>query len=55
MSEEVSVVVGIRIRPFNDREKKLGATCCVDTDGNTTILNANEDDPKAREPKKIHV
>jgi len=53
MSEEVSVVVGIRVRPFSEREKKLGATCCVETDGNTTILQAVDDDPKAREPKKF--
>mmetsp|Transcript_54861 Transcript_54861/g.158708 ORF Transcript_54861/g.158708 Transcript_54861/m.158708 type:complete len:993 (+) Transcript_54861:204-3182(+) len=38
MSEECSVQVGIRIRPFNDREKKLGAQLCVDVDGATTIL-----------------
>mmetsp|Transcript_59294 Transcript_59294/g.94120 ORF Transcript_59294/g.94120 Transcript_59294/m.94120 type:complete len:1093 (+) Transcript_59294:45-3323(+) len=35
---ESSVQVGIRIRPFNDREKNLGAKLCVDMDGIKTIL-----------------
>lgn len=38
MAEECSVVVGVRIRPFNDREKTLNAQLCVDVDGPTTIL-----------------
>eukprot|EP00440_Ansanella_granifera_P069933 gb/GFBE01075873.1/.p1 GENE.gb/GFBE01075873.1/~~gb/GFBE01075873.1/.p1 ORF type:complete len:1110 (+),score=352.30 gb/GFBE01075873.1/:1-3330(+) len=38
MSEECSVAVGVRIRPFNDREKALNAQLCVDVDGPTTIL-----------------
>ncbi|CAK9004239.1 unnamed protein product [Durusdinium trenchii] len=38
MAEECSVVVGVRIRPFNDREKALNAQLCVDVDGPTTIL-----------------
>lgn len=38
MSEGESVMVGMRIRPFNDREKKLGAQLCVDVDGATTLL-----------------
>lgn len=35
---ECSVQVGIRIRPFNEREKALGAKLCVDMDGPKTIL-----------------
>jgi len=61
MAEDCAVQVGIRIRPFNEREKKLGAELCVDVDGPTTILQvppeANETDldGKARisEPKKF--
>jgi hypothetical protein len=42
MAEDCSVQVGIRIRPFNEREKKLGATVCVDVDGPATIIQPPE-------------
>jgi len=44
MSE--SVVVGVRVRPFNEREKDLNAELCIEMDGPTTIiknLKAGED------------
>jgi len=54
MSEEVSVAVGIRIRPFNEREKKLGAQLCVDVQGATTILqDLVGDGGKTKDPKKF--
>lgn len=33
-----AVVVGVRVRPFNDREKGLNATVCIDMQGKTTII-----------------
>jgi kinesin family member 13 len=37
---ETSVKVAVRVRPFNEREIKLGAECCIRMDGNkTTIIN----------------
>eukprot|EP00928_Gymnodinium_smaydae_P029886 TRINITY_DN22381_c0_g4_i1.p1 TRINITY_DN22381_c0_g4~~TRINITY_DN22381_c0_g4_i1.p1 ORF type:complete len:787 (+),score=149.03 TRINITY_DN22381_c0_g4_i1:214-2574(+) len=33
-----SVVVGVRVRPFNDREKALKATLCIDMVGPKTII-----------------
>mmetsp|Transcript_115556 Transcript_115556/g.327465 ORF Transcript_115556/g.327465 Transcript_115556/m.327465 type:complete len:1101 (-) Transcript_115556:158-3460(-) len=35
---ECSVMVGVRIRPFNDREKNLNAKLCVAMEGPKTIL-----------------
>jgi len=37
-----AVVVGVRVRPFNAREKGLGATCCVTMDGATTQIKSDE-------------
>jgi len=57
MSEECGVAVGIRIRPFNERERKLGAQLCVDVDGPATILqnppDVAEADGKGKEAKKF--
>jgi len=57
MAEECSVAVGVRIRPFNEREKKLGAQLCVDVDGATTILQNPPDvaaeSGKGQEAKKF--
>mmetsp|Transcript_104254 Transcript_104254/g.185262 ORF Transcript_104254/g.185262 Transcript_104254/m.185262 type:complete len:1108 (+) Transcript_104254:58-3381(+) len=57
MSEEVSVAVGVRIRPFNDRERGLNAQLCVDMDGPMTILQnppeLAEESGKGKEPKKF--
>jgi hypothetical protein len=36
MSE--NIVVAVRVRPFNEREKALSAKCCVDMVGNSTIV-----------------
>mmetsp|Transcript_74441 Transcript_74441/g.230919 ORF Transcript_74441/g.230919 Transcript_74441/m.230919 type:complete len:772 (-) Transcript_74441:87-2402(-) len=33
-----SVAVGVRVRPFNDRERALKAELCIDMDGPRTIL-----------------
>eukprot|EP00419_Tripos_fusus_P054852 CAMPEP_0172805932 /NCGR_PEP_ID=MMETSP1075-20121228/6022_1 /TAXON_ID=2916 /ORGANISM="Ceratium fusus, Strain PA161109" /LENGTH=769 /DNA_ID=CAMNT_0013644645 /DNA_START=75 /DNA_END=2384 /DNA_ORIENTATION=- len=43
-----SVVVGVRVRPFNEREKNLGAQLCVQMDGPTTSMlnvSSKEADP----------
>eukprot|EP00931_Biecheleriopsis_adriatica_P076794 TRINITY_DN5046_c0_g1_i1.p1 TRINITY_DN5046_c0_g1~~TRINITY_DN5046_c0_g1_i1.p1 ORF type:complete len:1104 (-),score=351.24 TRINITY_DN5046_c0_g1_i1:229-3540(-) len=57
MSEECSVAVGVRIRPFNDREKALNAQLCVDVDGATTILQnppeLADESGKGKEAKKF--
>jgi len=37
-----AVVVGVRVRPFNDREKGLGATCCVRMQGPNTEIKADD-------------
>lgn len=34
----MSVIVGVRVRPFNTRETKLNTTLCVEMDGKQTIL-----------------
>ncbi len=34
----MSVKVAVRVRPFNEREKKLGCECIVDMQDPTTIL-----------------
>jgi len=57
------VQVGVRIRPFNDREKKLGAELCIEMQGPMTIitpppdLEAKDDlglgKGREREPKKF--
>eukprot|EP00927_Polykrikos_kofoidii_P002368 TRINITY_DN10934_c0_g1_i2.p1 TRINITY_DN10934_c0_g1~~TRINITY_DN10934_c0_g1_i2.p1 ORF type:complete len:883 (+),score=143.46 TRINITY_DN10934_c0_g1_i2:35-2650(+) len=33
-----SVVVGVRIRPFNQREEELGAELCIEMDEHTTVI-----------------
>lgn len=56
MAEDCSVQVGIRIRPFNSREKGLGATCCIETEGPQTIahdLSPPEEGKGPKEPKKF--
>ncbi|CAE8640299.1 unnamed protein product, partial [Polarella glacialis] len=54
---EVSVAVGVRIRPFNDREKALNAQLCIDVDGPTTIIqnppDVAEETGKGKEPKRF--
>eukprot|EP00929_Paragymnodinium_shiwhaense_P051386 TRINITY_DN2586_c1_g2_i1.p1 TRINITY_DN2586_c1_g2~~TRINITY_DN2586_c1_g2_i1.p1 ORF type:complete len:863 (+),score=233.35 TRINITY_DN2586_c1_g2_i1:167-2755(+) len=37
---ETSVCVGVRVRPFNDRETKLKAELCIEMVGPTTIITA---------------
>jgi len=34
----MSVVVAVRVRPFNLREKKLNTSLCVNMEGKKTIL-----------------
>jgi kinesin family protein 13 len=41
----MSVKVGVRVRPFNQREQELGCKLCVEMVGNTTRL-LDVDDPK---------
>ncbi|CAE7269061.1 KIF13A [Symbiodinium microadriaticum] len=56
MAEECSVAVGVRIRPFNDRERALNAQLCVEVDGPTTILQVPPEVAEAgknKEPKKF--
>mmetsp|Transcript_86459 Transcript_86459/g.241963 ORF Transcript_86459/g.241963 Transcript_86459/m.241963 type:complete len:1156 (+) Transcript_86459:114-3581(+) len=56
MSEECGVMVGVRIRPFNQRENDLSAQLCVQVDGATTILNPppeETDDPKKKEVRRF--
>lgn len=47
--------VGIRIRPFNDREQKLNAQLCIDMVGPMTILNPPEttEEGRQKEVKKF--
>lgn len=33
-----SVVVGVRVRPFNERELGLNADCCIEMNGPTTVI-----------------
>ena len=41
--EEENLKVAVRVRPFNDREKKRAARLIVDMNGNTTkITNPND-------------
>eukprot|EP00929_Paragymnodinium_shiwhaense_P046981 TRINITY_DN23869_c0_g1_i3.p1 TRINITY_DN23869_c0_g1~~TRINITY_DN23869_c0_g1_i3.p1 ORF type:complete len:1005 (-),score=300.47 TRINITY_DN23869_c0_g1_i3:207-3221(-) len=57
MPEETAVAVGVRIRPFNQRELDLGACLCVQVEDTTTILNpppgGQDDGGKRREPKRF--
>lgn len=34
----MSVKVGVRVRPFNERESKLNAVCCIRMDGQKTTI-----------------
>jgi len=52
------VMVGVRIRPFNGREKSLSAQLCLDVDGATTIIQqppevAEAEGGKGKDPKKF--
>eukprot|EP00927_Polykrikos_kofoidii_P022755 TRINITY_DN2114_c0_g1_i1.p1 TRINITY_DN2114_c0_g1~~TRINITY_DN2114_c0_g1_i1.p1 ORF type:complete len:1118 (+),score=270.95 TRINITY_DN2114_c0_g1_i1:165-3518(+) len=54
MTDECGVAVGVRIRPFNQREKDLGAKLCVSVEGATTTLlppPPEKDEPKKEEKK----
>eukprot|EP00929_Paragymnodinium_shiwhaense_P051397 TRINITY_DN2586_c1_g4_i1.p1 TRINITY_DN2586_c1_g4~~TRINITY_DN2586_c1_g4_i1.p1 ORF type:complete len:1134 (+),score=428.70 TRINITY_DN2586_c1_g4_i1:175-3576(+) len=56
MSEECGVMVGVRVRPFNQREKDLNAVLCVEMNGPQTVLNPpplEKQDEKAKEVKKF--
>jgi len=46
-----NVKVAVRVRPFNDREKKLNATLCIEMDGKTTYIK-NPADANS-EPRKF--
>jgi len=41
-----AVVVGVRVRPYNQREKDLNATCCIDMDGPKTVIRNDKDEEK---------
>lgn len=34
----MSVKVAVRVRPFNEREKNLGAVCCIAMQGPSTTI-----------------
>jgi len=40
------VVVGVRVRPYNDREKGLGATLCIDMQGASTVITSPAGQPQ---------
>ncbi|CAK9086973.1 unnamed protein product [Durusdinium trenchii] len=47
MAAGEAVVVGVRVRPFNDRENNLNAVVCIDMEGPTTrIRNIDTGDEK---------
>lgn len=47
MAAGEAVVVGVRVRPFNDREQNLDAVLCIDMEGPTTrIRNIDTGDEK---------
>ena len=37
-STSSAIIVGVRVRPFNQRELKYKSTCVVEMSGNTTSL-----------------
>lgn len=43
----MSVKVAVRVRPFNQRERDMGAKLCVEMNGMTTVLK----DPKTGNPR----
>lgn len=43
---ESSVKVAVRVRPFNDREKKLGAACCIKMNGSKTSIYDDTGEPR---------
>jgi len=46
----MSVKVAVRVRPFNQREKDLGAKCCVTMNGpSTKIVDPNPEPNKPAE------
>ncbi len=45
----MSVKVGVRVRPFNQRESDLNCKLCVDMMGSTTRLFDAEDTEKHRD------
>lgn len=43
----MSVKVAVRVRPFNEREKAAGSTCCVLMNGpTTTVVDPTNNKPK---------
>eukprot|EP00439_Symbiodinium_sp_Y106_P043649 s5777_g5.t1 len=47
MEAAEAVVVGVRVRPFNDRERGLNAVRCIDMEGPTTLIrNVDTGDEK---------
>ena len=42
----MSVKVAVRVRPYNEREKNMGATCCVKMNGPMTVINDPEGNPR---------
>lgn len=46
----MSVKVAVRVRPFNERELSMNATCCVQMNGKQTIIT--EKQAEGDQPKK---
>ena len=42
----MSVKVAVRVRPFNTREKENKSTCCIEMNGNQTIIKDELDQPR---------
>jgi hypothetical protein len=42
----MSVKVGVRVRPFNKREEQLGARLCVQMEGTSTIVTDTDGQKK---------
>ena len=42
----MSVKVGVRVRPFNEREKNLKAVCCIEMNGSKTSILDEDGKPR---------
>ena len=47
----MSIVVGVRVRPFNQREKDRQSVCCIEMPGNNQTIIHDE----LGKEKKIHI
>ena len=42
----MSIVVGVRVRPFNTREKDKESVCCIEMPGNNQTIIINRGHPR---------